>query len=180
MSKNLDESIAAVATPSTLGNDCLRCLPHVLHHLMASTKRVPARVTVIVRRSNGAGIWFTSDGINATAAALRYPSHTFINCSSVLLSTVSPILVIMSLIGFNISGVICFHSDRSHPSGPAAFFAPFAFIFFVIWSICSSLISICCRVSHRCWQFLLKCCHVGFASLSRLLWMSFHALTITS
>ena len=85
---------------------------------------------------------FASFSINATAAVLTAAGHTgsFINCSSVFLSTVSSILVIMSLIGFKISGVICFQSDRARPSGPAAFRPRL----FVIWSICGSPISIFC------------------------------------
>ena len=69
----------------------------VLHHLMTSTKGVPAqglyrkRVTVIRRLSDAAGIEFASFGINAIAAVVTAACHagSFIKCSSVLLSTVS-------------------------------------------------------------------------------------------
>ena len=118
MSKNLDESIASVTTPSfapSIANSTvhahswMRCsaVPratdlgnYVLHHLLTSTKRVPAPslyrrlVTVICRRSDGARIWFASCGIDATAAVLTTAFHTRyrIQCCSVLLSTVSSTL----------------------------------------------------------------------------------------
>ena len=85
---------------------------------------------------------------NATAAVVTATGHTrsLINCSSVLLTTVPSILTIMSLVGFNIPGFICFHSDRAHPSRPAVFFAPRAFIslFSTIKSVTNSQ-SKCCE-----------------------------------
>ena len=150
---------------------------------MTSTKRFLAQmlyrrhVTVTGRRSSGVSVQFAFFGISATAAVLTNAAHTG--------SSVNFVLQRIFLFGHHISHR--FHHLRCHlfpfrprPSGPAAFFAPHVFIFFIIWSTCSSHITICGCVSHRCWQFLSKFCHVGSAFLSHLLKMSCHALASTS
>ena len=171
MSKNLDESFAAVASPSSSPYNAnitvhthswMRCSgmppatdlghnvfapPDAVNEARPCHKKLYGKhVTVIGRSSNGAGICFASFGINTKAAELTAAGHaeSLINCSSVLLYHVSHRFEHLSCYLFPFRPC-----PPVRASGFLCIFAPQAFISLIIWSICSSPNSIFCRVSHR-------------------------------